>query len=130
MSLIVIPGCAYLIEEAGGDRVQLDVEIQFRNSDGTAATHKPVYIIERIGSSLVATEILKTDIEGRLWITGNRCLSMIVAVDGGSVVVERPTLRKFYLVMLQSDHQPSAESLAGQPDPKYSHYADKHHECG
>lgn len=124
-----LSACVYL-EEKGGELAHLNVEIIFEDKHGAPVSNEPAYLAERIGSSIIVTEIRNTDTEGHLRIEGLRCLSLIVAVKGGSVAIETPTLKDEYLVVVQREGSPSLSQLLGKPNSRYKDYAFRKQSCG
>lgn len=126
---LVLSGCNQYFE-AGGDKASLSVDIAFVGADHIPVPDDPVYIVETIGTMHVVTEVLQTDPRGHIHLNGNRCLPAIVAVRGGSVVVQQETLAPSYQVTVKGGDQPPLDQLAGKPDSRFLNYSRTHKDCG
>jgi hypothetical protein len=122
--------CCSRYFEAGGSRTALEADIAFVSADQTSIADALVYVVETIGTMHVVTEVFKTDARGHILLKGSYCLPTIVAVRGGSVVVQRETLVPSYQVIVKGGDQPSPDRLAGKPDSKFLGYSRTHKDCG
>jgi hypothetical protein len=127
--ILALAGCSQYFE-AGGSKASLSVDIEFVDADRNPIPNAPVYVVETVGTMHVVTEVLQTDAHGHIQLNGNRCLPAIVAVRGGSVVVQRETLAPFYQMTVKGGDQPPLDQLAGKPDGRFLNYSRTHTDCG
>jgi hypothetical protein len=128
LALLSISACG-IFSERGGERYFLETDIEFKGQDGKALSGATAYIGERIGSNMIATSVAKTDSRGHIRIKGFRCLPLVVAVNGGSAVINNSkSAMPYYSVVAKISGAPAA-NLFGEPDLKYVGYADTHEDC-
>jgi hypothetical protein len=78
---ILLGGCAQCwFPHPGGERTELSTEVQFVDKANAPQPNKIIYLVERVGTSHVVTQVLTTDLHGRVRITGPHCLPMEVAM--------------------------------------------------
>lgn len=126
---LILSACG-VFSERGGELVFLETTIEFKSQGGEAFSEATVYIGERIGSIILTTAIDKTDSLGRIRIKGFRCLPLIVAVDGGSAVINSSDSAKAFYSILVMPSGGRADALLGELRSKYANYAEVHGSCG
>lgn len=87
----------------------LDVDIAFRNPDGTPAAGEKAYIIEQFGPQYALTDIRHTDANGHIRLNGNYCMKVMVEIEGGGITFGLANTTGSYV----ADVDPN-------PDPRYS----------
>jgi hypothetical protein len=115
-----------------GVRKDAKTKIIFQFEDGKPVSSSPVYIDESFGESKKITEFLKTDGMGAIVISGSYCLPMMVAVDGGSFVVNERNRYEDHVVTVNSGKTPTLQQALGNIDPEIDAFKDSqfYRNCG
>lgn len=116
--------------EPGGSRQALSTRVQFVNSSNAPVASEQTYVVQRIGTSMVITDVLLTDSSGSINLHGEYCLPMYVAVRGATVAIKSggdlPTHRQ----RIQAVGVQSLSALFGMPDSRYLGYTKRQPGCG
>jgi hypothetical protein len=126
---LILASCSQFFE-AGGSRISLDADVIFVRPDLSPVAGVPVYVIETIGTTHPVTEVLRTDALGHVRLQGDYCLPVIVATQGGSVVIQRHSIVPAYRVTIKMVGQPPLDQLAGKPDAEFIRRSRIHIDCG
>ncbi len=129
---LLLSGCVqWWFPHPGGERTELNVEVEFVDESNSIQPNKTVYLVERVGTNHVVTELLTTDSRGRVRITGPHCLPMQVAMRGGAANIRTVDLAPFYRVALDKERFfANLEEAYGRPDSRFLAYGRRHDDCG
>jgi hypothetical protein len=111
---IFLAGCSQQL----GIGASVDTEVEFRFKDGKPVSKDPVYISQTFGERSRLTEVRYTDEEGRIVLSGYYCTPIMIAVDGGGVILHYENIPGSYTVTVARDRKPSARYLSGGTVPE------------
>ena len=110
--IIFLCGCA-LYPPQRSYRDILDVVVNFESDGGDVYGRNPVYVSESFGNSaMIVTNILETDDNGDLMLSGAYCFPIYVYMDGGGVVL-RGREKGRRKVIVSKNRTPEALSFNG-----------------
>lgn len=121
-------GCFYFFSTHKGEAASLDTTVFFR-TNGLPASSRPVYVLEKIGTTRPITIASLTNEQGAIHLSGGYCLPVIVAVDGGGVVIHSVDIRDTYIVEVSPDGLPDLEKIYGVPEDGLSARPQSRNSC-
>jgi hypothetical protein len=130
---LTVSACFSTWFHRGGDRAELQVEIEFVDPNGKAAAAQPAYVVERFGTSRIVTEVLNTEDRGGVRLAGQYCLPMQVVMVGGAATIRQGDVSPTVRVTLDRDRYfASLEATYGLPQPKHNKQGRRHlrPDCG
>ncbi len=105
--------------ERAATRVALETEIRFVDASGRPAAGAPVYLIETLPFERYITQIMHTDAEGKVRLSGIYCAPVSVMVDGGEIML-RDNAPASHIVTISTDRKPSVLAMYGEPTAGYT----------
>lgn len=114
--LTSLAACMHPVEQAG-ENMHLQISIQFSSAENKPLAGQEAYIIETLGNSHSISAIVEANEEGIVYLEGYYCLPVIVAIDGGEVIIKKNQLLSRYSVVINDNHLPTLVQMYGFPIP-------------
>lgn len=105
--------------EHSATRIAVETEIRFVDTAGRPLTGESAYLIETLPFERYITEILRTDAEGKVRLSGVYCGPISVMVDGGEIVLRNDDAPA-HTVTASADRKPSVLAIYGEPTAGYT----------